>query len=266
MVKQFRVTGPVSPSWAAAAAVLREVPAKKVRGSRWKSTGRVSSLFTVGLLAALAAPREAKAIGFFTLDTATALPAIQPCQDSQPGCYTSWVTTADIDGDGDMDILLANGGGYYVPGKADESVVYLNNGSGVFTDATPTAFNNAHNRNRQVAVADIDGDGDLDIYQPGGYGVDLDKLFVQTAPGVYEDRALTQLPDGLMSHAASCHMGDLDGDGDMDLINMDWNLGATNTIARAIMYTNDGAGKFTLAAVEHDGDSFSPTDRLPPTI
>ena len=49
-----------------------------------------------------------------------------------------------------------------------------------------------------------------------------------------------------MSHAGSCHMGDLDGDGDPDLIVMDWNMGSTNTVAHAIMYTNDGTGKFTL--------------------
>src|SRR3954469_18123191 len=212
MVKQSRVTGPVLPSLATGAAALKDVPRRGGRGSRWNSAGRVSGVFTVGLLAALAAPREAKAIGFFTLNTSTALPAVQPCQDTNPGCYTSWVTTADIDGDGDMDILLANGGGYYVTGKADESVVYLNDGKGVFTDVTPSKFNNAANRNRQISVADIDGDGDLDIYQPGAFGVDKDKLWVQTAPGLYEDRAATQLPDGLMSHAGSCHMGDLDGD------------------------------------------------------
>jgi len=266
MVKQSRVTGSVSPSSATGAAVLKADPAKRVPGSHWKTAGRVSGVFTVGLLAALAAPREAKAIGFFTNNTATSLPAIQPCQDSQPGCYTSWLTTADLEGDGDMDILLANGGGYYATGKADDSVVYLNDGKGVFTNVSLTAFNGAKSRLRQLAVRDIDGDGDLDIYQPGAYGLDLDKLWVQTAPGVYEDRASTQLPEGLMSNVGSCHMGDLDGDGDIDLINMDWGLGGTNTIARALMYTNDGTGKFTLAAVQHDGDFYTPTDRLPATI
>jgi len=246
--------------------VLKEVPSIDERGSRLKTIGRVSGLFTVGLLAALAAPREAKAIGYFTSATATVLPAVQPCQDSQPGCYTHWLVAADLEGDGDMDILLSNGGSYYTTGKADESVVYLNDGKGVLTNVTPTLFNNAHNRNRQIAVADVDGDGDLDIYQPGAYGLDLDKLWIQTATGVYEDRAATLLPEGLMSHAGSCHMGDLDGDGDMDLINMDWGVGSTATIAHAILYTNDGKGKFTLAAIQNDLDFYQATDRLPVTI
>src|SRR6478609_6658661 len=163
MVKQSRVTCSFSSSLAPGAVALKDDRTKRVEGNSWKTVGRVSGVFAVGLLAALAAPREAKAIGFFTLDTATALPSPQPCQDTTSGCYTSWITTADIDGDGDMDLLLANGGGYYSVGKSEESTVYLNNGKGVFTDVTPTAFNNVKNRNRQIAVADVDGDGDLDI-------------------------------------------------------------------------------------------------------
>ena len=274
MVKQSRVCRPVTSSLAAGAAVLKADSTKKVWGSGWKAAGRVSGVFTVGLLAAMAAPREAKAIGFFTSNTATAIPAPQQCLDSiptgstsyYPGCYTSWLTTADLEGDGDMDIITANGGGYYTPGQAAFSVVYQNNGKGVFTDITPTVFNNAHNRLRQVSVADVDGDGDFDIYQPGGFGFDLDKLWIQTAPGVFEDRAAMLLPDGLMSRAASCHMGDLDDDGDADLVVMDWGLGISGTTSRALLYTNDGTGKFTLAAAQKDQPSWLPTDRLPATI
>jgi len=264
MVKQSRVTGSVSSSLAPGAAALKDDP-KRIEGSAWKTAARVSSVFAVGLLAAFSAPREAKAIGFFVLDSGTAMPSPQPCQDTKSGCFTSWLTTADIDGDGDMDVLMANGGGYYSVGAAEESVVYLNN-KGVLTNVTPTAFNNAHNRNRQIAVADVDMDGDLDIYQPGAFGFDLDKLFIQTTPGVYEDKSATLLPDGLMSHAGSCHMGDLDGDADPDLIVMDWGMGSTNTVAHAILYTNDGKGKFTLAEVEKDPGFWAPTNRLPPTI
>jgi len=93
-------------------------------------------LFTVGLLAAVASPRDAKALGYFTDNTLTTLPATQACQDTKAGCYTSWLTTADLDGDGDFDIIEANGGGYYAPGVAEESAVYINNGTGIFTDVT----------------------------------------------------------------------------------------------------------------------------------
>jgi MYXO-CTERM domain-containing protein len=269
MVKQSRVTGSGSPFSASSAAVLKATTEERVtgRGSRWKTAGRVSGVFAVGMLAALSAPREAKALGFFTDNTTTTLPLVQPCADTtKVGCYTSWLTTADLDGDGDFDIIEANGGGYYSTGNRDESTVYINDGKGVFTDVTPTAFSGASNRLRQVTVADIDGDGDLDLYQPGGFGFDLDKLWVQTAPGVFVDKASTQLPAGLMSHAASAHMGDLDGDGDIDLIVMDWGTGVATTTSRAILYTNDGTGTFTLAAVQNDPTFFAPTDRLPATI
>jgi len=52
----------------------------------------------------------------------------------------------------------------------------------------------------------------------------------------------------------------------MDLIVMDWFLSATSTPSRAIMYTNDGTGKFTLAAIQNDDGFATATDRLPPTI
>ncbi|MEI9949170.1 MAG: VCBS repeat-containing protein [Pseudomonadota bacterium] len=249
MTKQSRVVKcAVRPGPVPGAAVLQtgaRVGAKQP-GSRWQGFGRASGVFSLGLLAALAAPREAKAVGFFTDNTATTLGlgAQQPCGDTlvtpsngttaypDYGCYTSWLATVDIDGDGDFDILMANGGGYYAVGPAEESTVFLNDGHAAFQDVTPTQFAGAHNRNRQVAAGDIDGDGDIDIYQPGGFGVDKDKLFVQTAPGVFQDQAATLLPNGLMSHAGSVHMGDLDGDGDLDIVIGDWTTGGTGVISR----------------------------------
>lgn len=273
MAKQSRVTGTGSASPAAGSAVLKAGTSKRVlvRGSRWKGIGRASGVVAVGVLAALAAPREAKALGYFTDNNATALPGPLPCLDTpggslNGGCFTSFVTTADIDGDGDIDILAANGGRYYSVGVAEQSVIYQNDGKGVFTDVNPTKFGNAYNRLRQTQAADIDGDGDLDIYQPGGFGADLDKLWVQTAPGVYENQAATKLPAGLMSHAASAHFGDLDNDGDQDLIVMDWFLSAATTPSRAILYKNDGTGTFTTAAIQNDDGFATATDVFPPTL
>ncbi|HEX5660837.1 MAG TPA: FG-GAP-like repeat-containing protein [Polyangiales bacterium] len=197
-------------------------------------------------------------------------PCYDPADPESEGCYTSFLVVSDLEGDGDMDIVFANGGGYYQVGTAEPSVVYLNDGKGGFRDATQTTFGGATSRLRQVAIADVDGDGDKDIYQPGGYGVDLDKLWIQTKPGIFEDKAATLLPSemlgldggvatstlppdagamtpGLRSKAASAHFGDLDGDGDMDLAIGDWqdNRGSPKTESIVRLYKNDGKGVFT---------------------
>jgi hypothetical protein len=65
-----------------------------------------------------------------------------------------------------------------------------------------------------LVLAHLEGDGDLDVYMPGGYGLDADKLFRQTSPGAFVDEAAARLPNGLTSRAGAAHFGDVDGDGD----------------------------------------------------
>jgi hypothetical protein len=208
-----------------------------------------------------------QAAPLFTEDTLKSLGVgtSQACADTgDPGCYTNWFELADIDGDGDFDIVMANGGGLFGPGNLEASVVYLNDGKGAFFNATNASFSGAPSQLRQVAVGDIDGDGDLDIYQPGAYGSDPDKLWVQTAPRVFEDRAATLLPAGSASHAASTHLGDLDGDGDLDLVVADWGDASASAISRLILYGNDGHGRFTL--IETQKDTPTASDYFPATI
>lgn len=226
------------------------------------SRGRCALALAVAFLA----PKPAAAVPYFEDVTTVNLPNPQPCVDTKVGCYTSWVTSSDIDGDGDLDIILANGGGYYVPGVAESSTIYLNDGAGNFTDATPTMFGGAVSRLRQVGIGDVDGDGDIDIYQPGGYGIDLDKLWIQVEPGVFEDKAAELLPPGLMSNAPAFHLGDLDGDGDLDLVTTDWYTAADRTPVNLTMYLNDGTGKFTVAATTKLPEFWTPAERFPPNI
>jgi len=63
------------------------------------------------------------------------------------------LTAGDIDGDGDFDLLTANGGSATVS-------VLRNSGSGSFTAGTAVS---AGNSPRTVVAADVDGDGDLDL-------------------------------------------------------------------------------------------------------
>ncbi|MEM6645074.1 MAG: VCBS repeat-containing protein [Bacteroidota bacterium] len=73
-----------------------------------------------------------------------------------PDRYSTGATFADLDGDGDQDLLVAALGG--------PNAAYLNDGTGVFTEAT-TQLGLASNRGSMTqALADVDGDGDLDLY------------------------------------------------------------------------------------------------------
>ena len=153
----------------------------------------------LALAALLLAPRLARAESYFSDKTSVNFPApacvVEPTDDDPDlpakrlGCYTNFLVLSDVDGDQDLDILMANGGGYYVRDTAEESSLYLNDGSGAFSNATTALLGGVTSRLRQVAIADIDGDGDRDLYLPGGYGADADHLFIQTAPGVFDDQA-----------------------------------------------------------------------------
>ena len=235
-----------------------------------RATGGASAL---ALVAAFLAPKPAAAVPFFEDQTAK-MPAPDPAcaVSSKAGCYTSWLATVDLDDDGDLDVVQANGGGYYqsdfVVGTSsvEPSTVLLNDGLGNFTDVTSTMFGGAASRLRQVGVGDVDGDGDKDIYEPGGYGLDLDKLWIQTAPGVFVDKAAELLPPGLKSNTPGFHLGDLDGDGDLDIVTTDWLTSKANTPVFLTLYLNDGSGKFTLAEEEQDPDLWVKGLHFPPTI
>jgi hypothetical protein len=229
---------------------------------------RASSWVAIGLLIAVVArARTSSAAPLFTEDTLKSLGIgnAQACADSgDPGCYTNWFELADIDQDGDFDLLMANGGGLFAPGNLEAAVVYLNDGKGAFFNATSASFSGPPSQVRQVAVGDINGDGRLDIYQPGAYGTDADMLWVQTAPRVFADQAATRLPPSTASHAASTHFGDLDDDGDLDLIVADWGDASAAAVSRLMLYENDGHGVFTLTETQKDAPNA--TDHFPAAI
>src|ERR1051326_3002764 len=71
------------------------------------------------------------------------------------GQYSTGAVFADVDGDGDLD-LLVNGIGV-------GTRLFLNDGKGVFTESTAGGLMKKLTAT-SMALADVDGDGDLDLY------------------------------------------------------------------------------------------------------
>lgn len=203
-----------------------------------------SALISGGLTFFLWAP-VAVAAPYF-VERTELLGSAQPCQDSNEGCNSHYTLLADLNGDGALDILFSNGGGYYEPGEAAPLVLYLNDGRGQFTDVSVASFDGFTGRLQQVAVADVDADGDLDVVAPDAYGLQPDALFINDGqdPPHFVDEGARRL--GSTSRAGSTRFGDVDNDGDLDWVVSTWGDNPPRSAGTANLYLNDGRGYFQL--------------------
>jgi hypothetical protein len=138
------------------------------------------------------------------------------------------ILTADLDGDGDVDLWCATPRGV---------VLRWNDGNASFTAAAPTqvpvstAFECT-----ATALADHDGDGDVDAFVALA---DRSRVLLDNdGRGGFTVRAMPNAP----RIVTDAQYFDADGDGDLDLV-----LAAD---VQSELWINDGAGNFTLAPVQ----------------
>ncbi len=130
----------------------------------------------------------------------------------------------DADGDGDMDLYVASGGGGDVMEvRMLQDRLYLNAGDGSFARSN-RALPRITSSTASIAANDWDGDGDLDLFvggrtTPGKYPLPPDSYLLENQNGIFKDVTATfgkELQKAGMI-TASC-WSDLDGDGKQELI------------------------------------------------
>lgn len=144
----------------------------------------------------------------------------------------SAVHAADMDGDGDVDILFGAGGGYggpVIPGSNSQLRIYRNNGAGSFTGTNIFSagsfgsFSLGAKGVNQLTSADMDGDGDLDIVMCQGvdaaFGVNWDRVVWIDNDGTANFGATRTVDPGSAGDVPRrADAADVDGDGDVDLV------------------------------------------------
>lgn len=101
---------------------------------------------------------------------------------------------ADIDGDGDLDLLVGSGGNQVDEAARESLRLYLNDGRGAFTKTNIISISNINNISA-IAPHDVDRDGDLDLVVTsrsivGVYGMRPKQFFLENnGDGTFIDRS-----------------------------------------------------------------------------
>ncbi|MCI0634835.1 MAG: VCBS repeat-containing protein, partial [Actinobacteria bacterium] len=158
--------------------------------------------------------------GPFVEVTSTHLPA---------GSYsTAEILLVDVDGDGDRDMAIAN--------EFGSDLLYLNDGSGHFSDASsrmPSSFGSF-----DIAAADVDGDGDADLVKAVN---GPNQLLLNDGRGFFDDASFRLPASSQLTR--DVELVDADGDGDVDVLFGNWGSKSANELG-----VNDGHGFFTRSS------------------
>ena len=197
-----------------------------------------------GDLDAILAVGRSQSIGFRNDGTGAFEKDATITVDGEAPPHANSVALADLDGDGDLDGVLARGLGF-------SDLLIINDGTGAFSS---TELPSSEGERVSPAFADINGDGNLDIFvagfenfidntdvQSGSAEGDNSSFYIQIAPGEFEDRTEDVPPAQQPAFTYQGAFIDYDGDNDMDLYTSN-DFG--NLVVPNAMFNNDGTGIF----------------------
>ncbi len=183
-------------------------------------------------------------------------PLTDPPHNSAPftGIYIGSIAFADVDGDGDQDVLIT--------GDSDSgsvSELYSNDGFGTYSLVTGTPFPGVEYSS--IAFADVDGDADQDVFITGDSDSGpISELYLNDGSGTY---TLVDDAPFIGVYASSIAFSDVDGDGDQDVL-----ITGVDAFAISIsrLYLNNGFGIYSLVGdtpftgVYHSSIAFADVD------
>jgi hypothetical protein len=154
------------------------------------------------------------------------------------------VSPADLNGDGKMDLVTL------VAQEHEMIVAFVNQGSGQFAKSIIARAPHPMYGSTSLSTVDLDRDGDIDVLFTNG-----DAFDAQTDPKPYhglqwlENTGQLQFAFhsiGRFYGASAAAAGDLDGDGDLDIVATSWvNFWTDAGRAALVWYENDGKQSFT---------------------
>ena len=178
------------------------------------------------------------------------------------------VALLDVEGDGDLDIYMVQGGSVKDPAQsAFSNKLFLNDGTGNFLHATAGSGAGNTQFGTGVTTGDYDNDGDVDLYVTN---VEANVLLQNDGGGHFTD-VTESAGVGSAKWSASSAFFDMDRDGDLDLFvanYIDWSPEterecasktgkldychpqAYRAPAKDLLYRNNGDGTFTDVSEE----------------
>ena len=152
-----------------------------------------------------------------------------------PTVFMTGFALADVENDGDLDIMLLDRNGDPAwdehPGN-DEIEILLNDGAGVFGASTDHYV--GFDQPATLRTGDFNSDGFVDALV-GRFGI---QLVLNNQDGTFTSQQAVDYPAAYLN---SMYAGDIDADGDIDIVATYHNIGVI------YIYANDGAGSFSDA-------------------
>jgi hypothetical protein len=156
----------------------------------------------------------------------------------------SSIAFADVDGDGDPDVLITGSSiiSFFPSTQPPIAQLCTNDGTGGYTLVFGTPFQGVGAGS--IAFADVDGDGDQDVLIMGWNFSEVPDTKLYTNDGIGGYTLVSGTPFEALA-SGSIAFADVDGDGDPDVLitGINW---ANQEIAQ--LYANDGTGGYTLVS------------------